>query len=314
MDGEEGNIALASLPPASRGGAGIGAKKRRRETGGTQESSRAPGTAPAPEPAFGSAPQSSARKYSRGSGNTLDRVVDKKLRSKILREEDATKRATKLAARSELLLENEAGHLEAEGMERTYRFKQSDIAAAVDVGVARKSFELTLDTYGPYAVDYSRNGRYMLLAGAKGHLAIVDWESLRVSAEFHVAETVHDACFLHTSMMFAVAQKQFAYIYDHTGMQIHCLRNHVQPLALSYLPYHFLLASVGNAGFLKYQVRSLRPALCRQRRTCCARLRSFRTSRRAPSWPSTRRAWAPAASCARTPGTPCCAADTQTAS
>lgn len=250
MDGD-GNLALAAPapPPLPRGGA----KKRRRETG-TQESARVPGTAPAPEPAYGTAPQPSARKYSRGAGNTLDRVHDKKLRTKILRDEDAARRATKVAAHSELLLENDAGYLEAEGMERTYRFKQADIAAAVDVGVARKSFELTLDTYGPYKVDYNRNGRYMLLAGAKGHLATVDWEGLRVSAEFHVGETVRDACFLHTSMMFAVAQKQFAYIYDHTGMQLHCLRNHVQPLALAFLPYHFLLASVGNAGFLKYQV------------------------------------------------------------
>lgn len=241
---ESGTLAL---PPK-------GGHKRRREPGTTQESLRVPGTAPAPEPGFGSAPVVSARKYSRGAGNTLDRVTDKKLRTKILRGEDATRRSTKLAAGSELLLEGEAGYLEAEGMERTYRFKQEEIAASVDIGVARKSFELTLDTYGPYSVDYNRNGRYMLLAGSKGHLAIVDWEGLRVSAEFHVRETIHDACFLHTSMMFAVAQKQYAYIYDHTGMQLHCLRNHVQPLALTFLPYHFLLASIGNAGFLKYQV------------------------------------------------------------
>lgn len=241
MEGE-GNITL---------GFAKSNKKRRRE--GTQETSRQPGTAPTPERSFGVAPTAPVRKYSRGAGNTLDSVKDKKLRSKILQGEDLAKRSTKVAAHSELLLENEAGYLEAEGMERTYKFRQADIAAAVDVAVARKSFELRLDTYGPYRVDYSRNGRYMLLAGSKGHLAVVDWEGPRVSTEFHVHETVRDACFLHSSMMFAVAQKQYAYIYDHTGMQIHALRNHIQPLALAFLPHHFLLASVGNAGYLKYQ-------------------------------------------------------------
>ena len=145
-------------------------------------------------------------------------------------------------------------YLEAEGdMERTFRFKQADIAAAVHVGVSRKAVNLSLDTYGPYRTAYSRNGRYMLMGGAKGHIAVVDWNSFAVSAEFHVRESIHDVTFLHNSMLFAVAQSKCAYIYDHTGMEVHALRNHVQPLALDFLPYHFLLASTGNAGFLKYQ-------------------------------------------------------------
>ena len=36
--------------------------------------------------------------------------------------------------------------------------------------------------------------------------------------------------------------------------QIHCLRNHRDVTRLEFLPYHFLLVSVGNAGYLKYQV------------------------------------------------------------
>ena len=138
-------------------------------------------------------------------------------------------------------------------MERTYRFKQADIAKSVHVGVSRKAVDLTLDTYGPYKLSYSRNGRYMLLGGAKGHVAVVDWNSFSVSAEFHVRESIHDVAFLHNSMLFAVAQSKYAYIYDHTGMEVHVLRSHIQPLALDFLPYHFLLASTGNAGFLKYQ-------------------------------------------------------------
>eukprot|EP00158_Paraphelidium_tribonemae_P010276 Partr_v1_DN4296_c0_g2_i1_m9733 putative WD repeat domain 46 len=91
------------------------------------------------------------------------------------------------------------------------------------------------------------------MGGEKGHIAVVDWHKMAVSAEFHVRETVRDVAFLHNSMMFAVAQKQYAYIYDHTGMELHALKHHVQPLALDFLPFHFLLASVGNAGYLTYQ-------------------------------------------------------------
>ena len=44
------------------------------------------------------------------------------------------------------------------------------------------------------------------------------------------------------------------YIYDNTGTEIHVLQKHVDPLRLEFLRFHMLLASVGNAGFLKYQV------------------------------------------------------------
>ncbi|RKP12525.1 NUC141 domain-containing protein, partial [Piptocephalis cylindrospora] len=36
-------------------------------------------------------------------------------------------------------------------------------------------------------------------------------------------------------------------------VEIHCLKKHVEPTRLSFLPYHFLLASVGNPGNLLYQ-------------------------------------------------------------
>jgi len=33
--------------------------------------------------------------------------------------------------------------------------------------------------------------------------------------------------------------------------EVHKLKHHVEPMRLEFLPYHLLLASVGNAGFLK---------------------------------------------------------------
>lgn len=43
------------------------------------------------------------------------------------------------------------------------------------------------------------------------------------------------------------------YIYDKSGAEVHQLRNHVDPTQLEFLRYHFLLASVGKTGYLKYQ-------------------------------------------------------------
>lgn len=51
---------------------------------------------------------------------------------------------------------------------------------------------------------------------------------------------------------FAVAQKKYTYIYDHAGVEIHCLRKHIEVTHMEFLPHHFLLATVGNAGYLKY--------------------------------------------------------------
>eukprot|EP00823_Brevimastigomonas_motovehiculus_P008422 TRINITY_DN7704_c0_g1_i1.p1 TRINITY_DN7704_c0_g1~~TRINITY_DN7704_c0_g1_i1.p1 ORF type:complete len:311 (+),score=49.08 TRINITY_DN7704_c0_g1_i1:70-933(+) len=53
--------------------------------------------------------------------------------------------------------------------------------------------------------------------------------------------------------MYAVAQKQYVYIYDSQGVELHCMRNHTDVDRLEYLPYHFLLVTVGRTGFLKYQ-------------------------------------------------------------
>lgn len=193
-------------------------------------------------------------KYKRGDRNIINTIKDKKLRMDIRRSEKAAKEAASRAARAEILLPSEAGFLEAEGIEKTYKFKQEAIKAAVDVGSAKKVFTLRLEDLGPYSSRYSRNGRYLLLGGKRGHLALADWMSGSLKCEVQVKETVRDISFLHNETMFAAAQKKYVYIYDNQGLEVHCMRNHIEVNRMAYLPYHFLLATVGNAGFLKYQV------------------------------------------------------------
>lgn len=193
------------------------------------------------------------QKYHRGRQNRFKNLRDKKLRGKLRSYESQYQQAAVQAAKSELLLTEEPGYLEAEGLEKTFKFKQKNIADVVDVTSARKYFELKLDHFGPYRINYTRNGRFLLLGGKKGHLATMDWQNKKLGCEVHVQETVRDVRWLHIETMFAVAQKKCVYIYDNNGIELHCLKNHRQVNRLEFLPYHFLLTSVGDYGILKYQ-------------------------------------------------------------
>lgn len=94
------------------------------------------------------------------------------------------------------------------GMEQTWNAKQSDIAAAVELGAAQKIIDLRLPDLGPYCVDFQRSGRHVVLGGRKGHLAMMDWQRKSLTCEVQVREVVRDVCFLHNETMFAAAQKK----------------------------------------------------------------------------------------------------------
>jgi len=162
---------------------------------------------------------------------------------------------------------NVGRYLEAEDLEETFKFQQKDIKKAVAIDSARKSYSLQLDEFGPYTSAYSKSGRGLLLGGRKGHVALMDWSRGRLECELHLKETVRDVCFLHTENMFAVAQKKYCYIYDSAGVELHCLRKHIEVTKMEYLPYHFLLCTVGKSGYLKYQDTSTGNLICEHRHT-----------------------------------------------
>lgn len=62
-----------------------------------------------------------------------------------------------------------------------------------------------------------------------------------------------DIQWLHNNQYFAVAQKKYVYIYDRDGVELHCLKKHVEVTHMEFLPYHFLLATLGISSNLKYQ-------------------------------------------------------------
>lgn len=161
------------------------------------------------------------------------------------------------AAQAQELLQgaNQVGSLEAENdMERTTALTQAQLKHMLDKETSRHIYDLTLPQTAPYGMKYDRSGRYSVLFGQnKGHLALMDNQQRTLQTEFYVHERVRDACFLHNASLFAVAQKNHAYIYDHTGAEVHRLADHTDPFTLSFLPHHWLLATIGRQGWLKYQ-------------------------------------------------------------
>ena len=192
------------------------------------------------------------KRYGRGLPVRVNQIKDKKLRANLKRIESKYKDAMLNAKDAEILNENEDGFLQPEGeLEKTYKVGQSDIASAVSVQQAKKSVEFRLDM-GPYVSQYNRNGRSLLLAGRKGHIATCEWREGKPGCELNLNETIRDAKWLHNDQYFAVAQKKYTYIYDQAGVEIHCLKKYVETSHLEFLHYHFLLAGIESSGFLRY--------------------------------------------------------------
>lgn len=161
-----------------------------------------------------------------------------------------TKVKESTVAVSTLLTEQE-GYLEAEGLEQTYKFRQSDILENVTEAAKKKAFCFNL-SYGPYVVDFTRGGRQFLFGGQKGSIGMLDCQDMKTLCEHNVKETVRDVRFLQNHTLWAAAQKKYVYIYDNQGIEIHCLRDLMMTYRLDFLPYHYLMVSVGEFGELVY--------------------------------------------------------------
>ncbi|KAF8559395.1 BING4CT-domain-containing protein [Imleria badia] len=180
-------------------------------------------------------------------------IKDLKLRTQLNRQAAQAARAKTLLQDAELLLTEEAGWIEAENeMEKTWRVGQDEIVRGAGQEAAKGRQEWRLDG-GPYRSRYSRNGRHLAIVGSTGHVATFDWQTGTIHAELQLQETCRDITFLQDQSFFAVAQKKYVFIYDRNGVELHRLKSHIEPTRLEFLPYHWLLASVGNSGYLKYQ-------------------------------------------------------------
>lgn len=196
-------------------------------------------------------PQEVLDKYSRGDAVDSSGVKTRHFKEKQKRKEIYLDYATEQAARTELLLQETPGKLEADEGEITAEYRQSEIAANVDLQSAAKHFSLKLD-FGPYTMRYTKNGRHLLLGGRRGHVAAFDWITKKLHCEFNVMETVADVQWLHVPTMYAVAQKEWVYFYDKKGTELHCVKRLTRVNRMDFLPYHFLLAAGNSAGYASW--------------------------------------------------------------
>lgn len=217
-------------------------KKPRRTLSGAQDPF--PGPAPAPAEV--------ARKFCRIDKSKKLPRSKPKTRTKLETAEAQEEEASVRAARAELLLAEEPGFLEGEDGEDTAKILQTDIVEAVDIASAAKHFDLNLRQFGPYRLNYSRTGRHLALGGRRGHVAALDWVTKKLMCEINVMEAVRDIHFLHSETLLAVAQNRWLYIYDNQGIELHCIRRCDRVTRLEFLPFHFLLATASETGFLTY--------------------------------------------------------------
>lgn len=69
---------------------------------------------------------------------TLKKIKDKKLRGNLQKLQKRFGEAAYHAARSEMLLPEEPGYIEVEGMEKTYKITQEQLKKEVDITTAQK--------------------------------------------------------------------------------------------------------------------------------------------------------------------------------
>ncbi|POV95050.1 hypothetical protein PSHT_15869, partial [Puccinia striiformis] len=117
-------------------------------------------------------------------------------------------------------------------LEKTWKFKQSDIKASTNLHNSLKSFNLNLKDSnsgigGPFKFDYNRNGNFVALIDQKLSGSTTN-PSLRSPKEIR----------LHLRWT--------------ARLRITSLRGHVEVTQMEFLPYHFLLATVGLPGWLRY--------------------------------------------------------------
>lgn len=192
------------------------------------------------------------KKYARGSTKIKTKNIrHKNLRKTLMEAQDNIIETAVKNASTEILLPAETGFIESEE-KKVFKIKQVELRERLDMNTARNMFDLHLTKFGPYKTKYSRNGRYMIFGGKKGHVAVMDCQKTTVGTELQLQESVYDVQYLHNETMFAVAQNKYVYIYDYKGVEIHCMKKHERPYALDFLPYHFLLNTAGHSGWVKW--------------------------------------------------------------
>lgn len=61
--------------------------------------------------------------------------------------------------------------------ERTLKVTQKELKEILPQQSAFNIFDLKMTDFGPFVgLDVTRNGKYLLIGGKKGHLSVIDWK------------------------------------------------------------------------------------------------------------------------------------------
>ena len=125
--------------------------------------------------------------------------------------------------------------------EKTLKYSQDYLKSVLPKYNSDNIFDLELPEYGPINIDYTKNGKYLLMGGEKGNISMMDWKEKNLILEFNVESKINAIKFLQNDSMFAVGQNDYLYIYDNQGIELHSLDYIPSPIFLEFLPFHFLL-------------------------------------------------------------------------
>lgn len=106
--------------------------------------------------------QSVIEKYAHGSTDfNIKKMKYKSLKMTMRAEQERVVESAEQTAITEVLLPSTEGSIQVSSdfKQKIYKLKQDDISQQVDLNTASNRFDLQLHDFGPYKVDYSRNGR-----------------------------------------------------------------------------------------------------------------------------------------------------------
>ena len=157
-------------------------------------------------------------------------------------------RLQKVIKRTESFCDN-AAEIESDSI--LYGIQETRNSKSIPVIALEKELDLKLDG-GSYLTRFTADGRFLLIAGSKGHVSGLNWQTKNLRFEQNFNEMIYDATWLQNETMFAVAQKKYTFIYDHHGAELHRLKKHTDVRHLEYLRHHYLLATSSLGNILRY--------------------------------------------------------------
>jgi U3 small nucleolar RNA-associated protein 7 len=65
------------------------------------------------------------------------------------------------------------------------KVKQKDLTGMLGEQNAQSVFDLNLKDFGPYkSIDFTSNGKHVLMGSKKGHVAMLNWKNKELICEF----------------------------------------------------------------------------------------------------------------------------------